>query len=74
MRLLKKCQSLTMGQIDQRPELDEKAKDRIAKRTALYKTPRKTKPPNRTLVYIGMGVVFISAMIAMAILSKTYTR
>ena len=52
------------SKFDQQPELDEKAKDRIAKRTASLQDSKKTKPPNRTLVYIGMGVVFISAMIA----------
>ena len=51
------------SKFDQQPELDEKAKARITKRTASLQNSKKTKPPSRTLVYIGMGVVFISAMI-----------
>ena len=48
---------------DSQPELDEKAKARITKRTDSLQNSKKIKLPNRTLIYIGMGVVFISAMI-----------
>lgn len=49
---------------DQQPELDEKAKARITKRKASLRSSKKTYSPNRTPLYIGMGVVFISAVIA----------
>ena len=46
------------------PDLDEEAKARIAKRTASLRSPKTTKKSNRTLFYIGIGVVFIAAVIA----------
>ena len=46
------------------PDLDDEAKARIAKRTASLRSPKKTKRSNRTPIYIGIGVVFIAAMIA----------
>ena len=46
------------------PELDEEAKARIAKRTASLRNPKKTKKRNLTPLYVGIGIVFISAMIA----------
>tara|TARA_B100000575_G_C23143370_1_gene666258 strand:- start:6190 stop:7512 length:1323 start_codon:yes stop_codon:yes gene_type:complete len=52
------------SKIDQQPERDEKAKARITKRTASLQSSKKTKPPNRVPIYVGIGVVFISAMIA----------
>jgi hypothetical protein len=46
------------------PDLDDEAKARIAKRTASLRSPKKTKKSNLTPIYIGIGVVFIAAMIA----------
>ena len=46
------------------PDLDDEAKARIAKRTASLRSPKKTKRSNRTPIYIGIGIVFIAAMIA----------
>lgn len=46
------------------PDLDEEAKARIAKRTASLRSPKTTKKSNRTPFYIGIGVVFIAAVIA----------
>ena len=46
------------------PELDEEAKARIAKRTASLRNPKKTKKRNLTPLYVGIGIVFIAAMIA----------
>ena len=46
------------------PDLDDEAKARIAKRTASLRSPKKTKRSNRTPIYLGIGVVFIAAMIA----------
>ena len=46
------------------PDLDDEANARIAKRTASLRSPKKTKRSNLTPIYIGIGVVFIAAMIA----------
>ena len=46
------------------PDLDDEANARIAKRTASLRSPKKTKKSNLTPIYIGIGVVFIAAMIA----------
>ena len=46
------------------PELDEEAKARIARRTASLRNPKKTKRRNLTPLYVGIGIVFIAAMIA----------
>jgi hypothetical protein len=46
------------------PDLDDEAKARIAKRTASLRSPKRTKKSNLTPIYIGIGVVFIAAMIA----------
>mgnify|MGYP001555410872 CR=1 FL=1 len=46
------------------PDLDEEAKARIAKRTASLRSPKTTKKSNPTPFYIGIGVVFIAAVIA----------
>ena len=46
------------------PDLDEEAKARIAKRTASLRSPKTTKKSNRTPFYIGIGIVFIAAVIA----------
>lgn len=46
------------------PDLDEEAKARIAKRTASLRSPKTTKKSNLTPFYIGIGVVFIAAVIA----------
>ena len=46
------------------PDLDDEAKARIAKRTASLRSPKKTKKSSLTPIYIGIGVVFIAAMIA----------
>ena len=46
------------------PDLDDEAKARIAKRTASLRSPKKTKRSNLTPIYIGIGIVFIAAMIA----------
>lgn len=48
------------------PEVDndDEAKARIAKRTASLRSPKKTKRSNLTPIIIGIGVVFIAAMIA----------
>ena len=46
------------------PDLDDEGNARIAKRTASLRSPKKTKRSNLTPIYIGIGVVFIAAMIA----------
>ena len=46
------------------PDLDEEAKARIAKRTASLRSPKTAKKSNSTPFYIGIGVVFIAAVIA----------
>jgi cell division septation protein DedD len=46
------------------PDLDDETKARIAKRTASLRSPKKTKRSNLTPIYIGIGVVFIAAVIA----------
>ncbi len=45
-------------------DLDDEAKARIAKRTVSLRSPKKTKRSNLTPIYIGIGVVFIAAVIA----------
>lgn len=50
--------------VEPEPDLDEEAKARIAKRTASLRSPKTTKKSNRTPFYIGIGVVFIAAVIA----------
>ena len=49
---------------DEEVDLDDEAKARIAKRTASLRSPKKTKRSNLTPIYIGIGVVFIAAVIA----------
>jgi cell division septation protein DedD len=49
---------------DEEVDLDDEAKARIAKRTTSLRSPKKTKRSNLTPIYIGIGVVFIAAVIA----------
>ena len=49
---------------DEEVDLDDEAKARISKRTASLRSPKKTKRSNLTPIYIGIGVVFIAAVIA----------
>ena len=53
-----------VGGEDEEVDLDDEAKARIAKRTASLRSPKKTKRSNLTPIYIGIGVVFIAAVIA----------
>ncbi len=49
---------------DEEVDLDDEAKARLAKRTASLRSPKKTKRSNLTPIYIGIGFVFIAAVIA----------
>ena len=49
---------------DEEVDLDDEAKARIAKQTTSLRSPKKTKRSNLTPIYIGIGVVFIAAVIA----------
>ena len=51
-------------QVEPEVDNDDEVKARIAKRTASLRSPKKTKKSNLTPIYIGIGVVFIAAMIA----------
>ena len=49
---------------DEEVDLDDEAKARLAKRTASLRSPKKIKRSNLTPIYIGIGFVFIAAVIA----------
>tara|TARA_Y200000002_G_scaffold212618_1_gene175489 strand:+ start:1620 stop:2852 length:1233 start_codon:yes stop_codon:yes gene_type:complete len=51
-------------QVEPEVDNDDEVKARIAKRTASLRSPKKTKRSNPTPIIIGIGVVFIAAMIA----------
>ena len=51
-------------QVEPEVDNDDEVKARIAERTASLRSPKKTKRSNPTPIIIGIGVVFIAAMIA----------